>query len=54
MEVVGLGRYDIVIGGFFNPNEAVDVGEWSIWGGDRLERFYCTLMDFKTHIEVFL
>ena len=22
-------------------NKAIDIGEWSISGGDRLERFYC-------------
>ncbi len=22
-----------------DPNKAIDVGEWSIFGGDRLERF---------------
>ena len=24
-----------------DPNEAIDIGEWSTCGGGRLERFYC-------------
>ena len=25
----------------WDPNKAIDVGEWSFHGGGRLERFYC-------------
>ena len=25
----------------WEPNKAIDIGKWSIFGGGRLERFYC-------------
>ena len=37
-EAVSLGSREII----WNPNEAVDIGEWSICGGGRLGRFDCT------------
>ena len=31
------------------PNNVIDIGEWSICGGGRLERFYCSsLCDDET------
>ena len=30
----------------WDPNKAIDKGRWSIWGGGRLEGFYCiNIMD---------
>ena len=26
----------------WDQNKAIDIGEWSIWEGSRLERFYCS------------
>ena len=25
----------------WDPNEMIDIGEWSICGGSRLKKFYC-------------
>ena len=41
-EVVGLGSFKIswwVV--VWDPDKAIDIGEWSICGGGRLERIYC-------------
>ena len=53
-EVNGLWRYNIVTKvlhwrSFVPPNKAMDIGEWSICGGDRLHRFYCKRI---THIRI--
>ena len=47
-EVVGLGSYKynmimrVLYGQSFEiPKNAIDIGEWSICGGDRLERLHC-------------
>ena len=34
-EVVGLW---VIV---WDPNETIDIGEWSICGGGQLDRFYC-------------
>ena len=40
-EVVHLGSWNIVtMGDHWDPNQAIGIGEWSIWGGGRLGRFY--------------
>ena len=36
-EVIGLGSWNMLIG--WDPNKAIDIGEWSICGGGRLKRF---------------
>ena len=40
-EVVGLRSYNIVKGDRLDRNKAIDIRELSIFGGGRLERFYC-------------
>ena len=40
--MVDLERWSIYGGRIiWDPNKAIDVGEWSICGGGQLERFYC-------------
>ena len=43
-EVVGLGNTISMVnrmGNRYGTNKVADIGEWSICGGGRLERFYC-------------
>ena len=43
-EVVALARYNIVVGDNLVPKKVIDIGEWSICGGGRIERFHCVYM----------
>ena len=41
-EVIGLRCYNGIVWAIaWDPNKSIDVGEWWICGGGRLERFYC-------------
>ena len=35
-----------------DPNKAIDIRDWSIWGGDQLERFYCIYVDPRIYINL--
>ena len=34
----------------WDPNKAINIGEWSTCGGGHLERFYCTCIYSKTSL----
>ena len=47
-DLVGLGSWNIVALVLYREtvldlNEVINIGEWLICGGGRLERFYCTV-----------
>ena len=42
-EVAGLGNYTIITI-VWHPNKVIDMREWSICEGGRLERFYCVYL----------
>ena len=36
----------------WGPNKAIDIGAWSICGGDQLERVHCICIHIYTHIHM--
>ena len=36
----------------WDPNKAIDIGTWSICGGERLERFYCIYIYIYIYIAI--
>ena len=38
VRISGLEELSAIV---WDRNNATDIGEWSMWGGGRLERFYC-------------
>ena len=34
----------------WDGNKAVDIGEWAVCGGGRLERFYCIYVERDKHL----